>query len=243
MPTASGSTSKMATTWKPWSAKMSELAIACPRCPAPKRAMLCWPEVRRILRISVTSELDAVADAALAELAEAREVAADLGRVDVRVLGQLLRGDRLLAHLPGLDQHLQIARQPRGDAQREALAVDWTRLESPPRPPRGPFALLDAHARRVPDQPLGRYRARRRTRSASSTSSETIAAVHLDHRDPLQVAGEEARRPTRCRSRAARRAATSAAQSPGSARGPRRRGDSPGRRVENQPHARASQPR
>jgi hypothetical protein len=56
LPTTSLSTSNMATIWKPWSAKMSELAIACPRLPAPKRAMLCWPEVRRILRISATRD-------------------------------------------------------------------------------------------------------------------------------------------------------------------------------------------
>ena len=31
-------------------------AIARPRCPAPNSAMLCWPEVRRILRICETSE-------------------------------------------------------------------------------------------------------------------------------------------------------------------------------------------
>ena len=37
--------------------------------------------------------VDVVADAALAELAERRQVAADLRRVDVRVLGDLLRGD------------------------------------------------------------------------------------------------------------------------------------------------------
>ena len=43
--------------------------------------------------------VDVVADAALAELAESGEVAADLRRVDVRVLRELLRGDRLLAHL------------------------------------------------------------------------------------------------------------------------------------------------
>ena len=67
--------------------------------------------------------LDPVADAALAELAEAGEVAADLGRVDVGVLGELLRGDRLAAHLAGLDQHLQVAREPRRDAQREAVAI------------------------------------------------------------------------------------------------------------------------
>ena len=67
---------------------------------------------------------DVVADAALAELAEAGEVAADLGRVDVGVLGELLRGDRVAAHLARLRQHLQVAREPRGDAQREPLAFD-----------------------------------------------------------------------------------------------------------------------
>ena len=50
------SVSNTATTRKPWSAKMSEEAIACPRWPAPNSAMLCCPEVRRILRICDTSE-------------------------------------------------------------------------------------------------------------------------------------------------------------------------------------------
>ncbi len=66
--------------------------------------------------------LDVVADAALAELAEAGQVAADLRRVDVRVVGELLRGDRLLAHLLGLREHLQVARQARRDAERQPLA-------------------------------------------------------------------------------------------------------------------------
>src|SRR4029079_18752534 len=66
--------------------------------------------------------VDVVADAALAELAEARQVAPDLGGVDVRVVAELLRGDRLLAHLLGLREDLQVARQARGDAEREALA-------------------------------------------------------------------------------------------------------------------------
>ena len=66
--------------------------------------------------------LDVVADPALAELAEAGEVAADLGGVDVGVVGELLRGDRLLAHLLGLREHLQVARQARRDAERQALA-------------------------------------------------------------------------------------------------------------------------
>ena len=56
LPIRFGSTSKIATTRNPWSAKMSELAIAWPRLPAPNSAMLCWPDVRRILRIWETSE-------------------------------------------------------------------------------------------------------------------------------------------------------------------------------------------
>src|SRR4029453_5136315 len=46
--------------------------------------------------------VDVVADPALAELAEPGEVAADLRRVHVGVLGQLLRRDGLLAHLARL---------------------------------------------------------------------------------------------------------------------------------------------
>ena len=52
---------------------------------APTSAMLCWPDVRRILRISASSD-DVVADAALPELSERREIPPDLRRVDVRVL-------------------------------------------------------------------------------------------------------------------------------------------------------------
>src|SRR4030095_12958586 len=97
-----GSTSKIATTRNPWSAKMSESAIACPRLPAPNRAMLRWPEVRRSFwrwgasgsqdRAALGDEPgDVVADAALAELAEAGEISPDLRGVDVGVVGQLLR--------------------------------------------------------------------------------------------------------------------------------------------------------
>ena len=41
----------------------------------------------------------------------------------MRVLGELLRGDRLPAHLPGLDQDLQVAREAGGDAERKPVAV------------------------------------------------------------------------------------------------------------------------
>ena len=66
--------------------------------------------------------VDVVADAALAELAEPGQVAAYLRGVDVRVVGELLRGDRLAAHLLGLGQDLEVARQPRRHSQREALS-------------------------------------------------------------------------------------------------------------------------
>ena len=68
--------------------------------------------------------VDVVADPALAELAESREVAPDLGRVDVRVVGDLLRGDALLAHLLRLGQHLEVAGQPRRDADRQPIRRD-----------------------------------------------------------------------------------------------------------------------
>src|SRR3954447_5185963 len=64
--------------------------------------------------------VDVVAHAALAELAEAGEVAPDLRRVDVRVVGELLRGDRVLAHLLRLGEDLEVAREAGRDAQREA---------------------------------------------------------------------------------------------------------------------------
>ena len=115
--------------------------------------------------------VDVVADAALAELAEAGEVAADLGRVDVGVLGELLRGDRLPAHLAGLGQHLQVAREARRDAQREPLAV----AERQVRP--WPSASVLRHRAR----PLACHRrtvsslARERASPASRISSETTS--------------------------------------------------------------------
>ena len=55
-PIFSGSLSKIAAMWMPCSAKIDELAIAWPSRPAPISAMLCCPWVRRILRISLSSE-------------------------------------------------------------------------------------------------------------------------------------------------------------------------------------------
>ena len=65
--------------------------------------------------------VDAVADPALAELPERREVAPNLGRVDVGVVGDLLGGDALLAHLAGLRQNLEIAAETGSDADGETI--------------------------------------------------------------------------------------------------------------------------
>src|SRR5262249_32759438 len=66
-------------------------------------------------------EVDVVADPALAELAEAGEVAADLGGVDVRVLADLLRRDRVAPLLLGLGQDLQVSGQSGGDADGQSM--------------------------------------------------------------------------------------------------------------------------
>jgi len=65
--------------------------------------------------------VDRVADAPLAELAEVRKVAANLRRVDVRVIGDLLRGDPVLTHLLRLRENLQIARETCGDADSDTV--------------------------------------------------------------------------------------------------------------------------
>ena len=69
-----------------------------------------------------------VADSTLAELAEAGQVAPDLGRVDVRVLGQLLRRNGVLAHLARLDEDLEITGEPGRDAERQPVAVAQRQL-------------------------------------------------------------------------------------------------------------------
>ena len=115
----------------PCSAKIGELAIASPSRPAPTSTMLCWPWVRRILRISPSSAVDVVADAALAELPEGGEIAADLRRVDVRVVRDLLRGDPVLAHLLRLGQNLEVAAEPGGHADEPSTAIVPERFVTP----------------------------------------------------------------------------------------------------------------
>ncbi len=65
--------------------------------------------------------VDVVADAPLSELPEGREVAADLRRIDVRVIGDLLGGDAVLAHLLRLGQDLQVTTQTSGDTDAESV--------------------------------------------------------------------------------------------------------------------------
>ena len=118
-PTFSGSVSKTAAMLIPCSAKIGELAIAWPSRPAPIERDVVLALRAQDLADLAEQRVDVVADPALAELAEAGEVAPDLRRVDVRVVGDLLRGDALLAHLLRLGQHLEIAGQPRRDADRQ----------------------------------------------------------------------------------------------------------------------------
>ena len=199
---------------------MSELAIAWPRFPAPNRTMLCWPELRRILRISLDQRVDPVADPALAELAEAREVAPDLGRVDVRVLGQLLRGDRLLAHLPSLDQDLEVAREARRHAERQPVALGERQVVMASSASADSSSCFDAGPR-VDHRRTVSSLARERARGVEDQLGDHLA-VHLHHRNPLEVSGVEARRRARCPPRGARiRGRRGALRSP---HGPRRRG-------------------
>ena len=108
--------------WKPWSAKIDEPAIAWPSRPAPIERDVVLARRAQDAADLGDQRVDVVADAALAELAEGREVAPDLRRVDVRVLGDVLRRDGAATHLLGLRQHLQVARETRRNADRETFA-------------------------------------------------------------------------------------------------------------------------
>ena len=74
---------------------------------------------------------DVVADAADAELAEVREVLADLRGVQVELLGERLRRDRAHARAFELVEAAQVDRQPigreLGDLVEALLAWSWTR--------------------------------------------------------------------------------------------------------------------
>ena len=120
-PTTFSSMSKTAAIVIPCSTKIGEPAIAWPSRPAPDERDVVLALRAQDLADLAEQAVDRVADAALAELAEVREVAPDLRRVDVRVVGDLLRGDAVLAHLLRLRQHLEVAREARGDADADAV--------------------------------------------------------------------------------------------------------------------------
>ena len=133
--------------------------------------------------------LDVVADAPLAELAEAGEITPDLRRVDVRVVRELLRGDRLLAHLPGLRQDLEVARQPCRDAKRQLLPwLFGTRLRV-----FGTAADRVAHPRLTLLMRLAQPRHGERLLEPSLVDEELeqLDAVDRHDRDPLQVGGQQ----------------------------------------------------
>ena len=146
--------------------------------------------------------VDVVADAALAELAEAGEVAPDLRRVDVRVVRDLLRGDPLLAHLLRLRQHLQVPAQARRDADRQPLRHTTSLLVR---------VLVTAPdilptASRPASGTVSRRRSRSRSRSASGSTkyvnarSPSISTTGSHSRySRLELADRRRCRPRRAR--------------------------------------------
>ena len=157
--------------------------------------------------------LDVVADPRLPELAEAREVAADLRRVDVGVVGELLGGDRVLAHLPSLGQDLEVAREPRRNPERESIPV---------REVRGPCCSAVSAA--TSSIMRTRYRALRAARPRPEELGDDLA-VELHNRDAFEEAGVAARRRSRCRPLRARNRARLLEVAPAPL-APRRRGGS-----------------
>src|SRR5579884_2512181 len=160
-PIFSGSRSKTAATLIPCSAKIDERAVVLPL-----RAQDA-PDLDE-------QRLDRVADAALAELAEVREVAADLRRVDVRVVGDLLRGDAVLAHLLGLRQHLQVPGQAGGHADPDAV-VRANALRA-----------LQHAAPLCPNAPSGEVGTRAERRLVDAVDGHPLP-VRLDHGQPGPV--------------------------------------------------------
>ena len=161
-PTLAASLSKMAAMLIPCSAKIGELAIASPEPAGADEGDVVLALRAQDLADLVQQRVDRVADAALAELAETREITPDLRGVDVRVLGDLLRGDPVLAHLPRLGQHLQVAAQPRCHSDCQPLRQLLSSLAEVTNA--GDCAYLHSARRR---------RNRQETRARSSAASTT----------------------------------------------------------------------
>ena len=122
-PTLCGSLSKIADTTKPC---LPQTVVVRDR-----RAEVARTDEREPVHVvgaedaldPVDQRADVVADAALAERAEVREVAPDLRGVDVRELAEPRRGDRRLPVLAQLDEHVEVQRQALDDAFRNACAL------------------------------------------------------------------------------------------------------------------------
>ena len=135
--------------------------------------------------------VDGVADAALAELAERREVAPNLRRVDVRVLRDLLRGDAVLAHLLRLRQHLQVPAQtePRHrppDVPPPALLHAEFVTTAHILPTCAPEGTVERNRVRLASELL-RLAEQRRELVGVDVVPEPLDAVDLDHRDSLAI--------------------------------------------------------
>jgi hypothetical protein len=92
-----------------------------PQPPGPDEGDVVLPLGAQDLADLGQEAIDRVAHPALAELAEVGEVAADLRRVDARVVGDLLRGDPVLAHLLGLGEDLQVPGEARCHTDADAV--------------------------------------------------------------------------------------------------------------------------
>ena len=206
-PTFAGSLSNSATTRKPWSAKMSEPGDRLAEVPGAEQGDVVLAGGAQDLADLRDQRVDVVAHSALAELAEARQVAADLGGVDVRVVGQLLGRDRLPAHLLGLREHLQVARQPRRHPERQPLG---RRLAAASRWPARPQGLAKAHAR--PLYRAARSRAASVDEVAPTAPRRPARAPGCARRSGGAARGRATRRPAPARSSRSARTRSSSAR-------------------------------
>ena len=182
-PTLSGSLSRTAAIVIPCSAKIGELAIALPEATGADEGDVVLTLRAQDLSDLVEERVGAVPDAALAELPERREVAADLRRVDVRVLGDLLRRDPVLAHLPRLSEHLQVPAQARCDTDGQAFGHDIPRSCVRDKVSRFCHRLSRRRGRTVRREPRAAAE-----RVGVDEVRERPLAVDLDDREQLPVA-------------------------------------------------------
>ena len=162
--------------------------------------------------------VDVVTDASLAELPERREISPDLGRVDVRVVGDLLRGDPLLAHLLRLRQHLQVAREASRNADGQPISHFVT-----------PRAMMPAASLRAVGEPSARTLCDFSTQGSGIDEVDEGPLARRSRRPattrgaPLRVRRRRRCRPRRSRPRAQRAAPLAPFRRAGSPRAWKRR--------------------